>query len=248
MYTQSQTNSINNSSNQFNYKMAIICKISLIYGEDIYLTSYPENLEISGNTYLGNTLTTLKGTWSNITNNIMSLKLSSNYNLSNILDYIHAKIQIYDYDYTKCISIPISSGQIFQIDNQMILFSTLSDPKITTKYSRTCRAAFCDSGCGLNLSSFGSEFTVKKQPSNYSIELHETIGDPKKYKFGKIKIAGSTNSILRIANVTSSYIELYHPISIESGAKVILYEGCDKMISTCRNRFRNIHNFRGEPG
>jgi uncharacterized phage protein (TIGR02218 family) len=35
--------------------------------------------------------------------------------------------------------------------------------------------------------------------------------------------------------------------SIEAGARLWIGEGCDKRFATCRDRFGNAANFRGEP-
>lgn len=32
-----------------------------------------------------------------------------------------------------------------------------------------------------------------------------------------------------------------------AGDRVLLFEGCDKRLETCRSRFANVQNFRGEP-
>jgi uncharacterized phage protein (TIGR02218 family) len=44
-------------------------------------------------------------------------------------------------------------------------------------------------------------------------------------------------------------IELFldMPFDVEIGDKLILYPGCDKRLSTCRDKFDNVINFVGEP-
>lgn len=37
------------------------------------------------------------------------------------------------------------------------------------------------------------------------------------------------------------------PLAVVAGARIELIEGCDKRAATCRDRFANIANFRGEP-
>jgi hypothetical protein len=48
---------------------------------------------------------------------------------------------------------------------------------------------------------------------------------------------------------SSSTIKLFLPMgfTIESGDKLRLYPGCDKRLATCRDKFNNVVNFRGEP-
>lgn len=48
---------------------------------------------------------------------------------------------------------------------------------------------------------------------------------------------------------TSNTVTLFltAPFIVEVGTKVKLYPGCDKRLDTCRNRYANVLNFRGEP-
>ena len=63
--------------------------------------------------------------------------------------------------------------------------------------------------------------------------------------------AGDGNSGLVSAIIASDedQIRLREPPagSIEPGVLIELQEGCDKAFATCRTRFTNSRNFRGEP-
>ncbi len=37
------------------------------------------------------------------------------------------------------------------------------------------------------------------------------------------------------------------PLAVRAGEAIELREGCDKRLATCRDRFANVVNFRGEP-
>jgi len=66
-------------------------------------------------------------------------------------------------------------------------------------------------------------------------------------------LAGGNNSGLTMEikdwDAASSTITLYLPmgLTITAGDKIRLYPGCDKRLATCRDKFSNVINFRGEP-
>jgi uncharacterized phage protein (TIGR02218 family) len=71
------------------------------------------------------------------------------------------------------------------------------------------------------------------------------------YGYGRMRWIGGANSGLDTAIVHSAGTELTlrepPPFSVAPGDLVEIREGCDKRLATCRNRFANVVNFRGEP-
>jgi uncharacterized phage protein (TIGR02218 family) len=71
------------------------------------------------------------------------------------------------------------------------------------------------------------------------------------YGYGRLRWIGGANSGLTSAVLLSDGDELTlrepPPFAIEAGVFVELAEGCDKSFATCRDRFANAENFRGEP-
>lgn len=51
----------------------------------------------------------------------------------------------------------------------------------------------------------------------------------------------------RIIDMTDRALVPDEPLELATGARVQLWQGCDKRFATCRSRFANAANFRGEP-
>ena len=71
------------------------------------------------------------------------------------------------------------------------------------------------------------------------------------YGYGRLRWIGGANSGLASAILTSDGDEISlrepPPFAIAGDELVELIEGCDKAFETCRARFGNGDNFRGEP-
>jgi uncharacterized phage protein (TIGR02218 family) len=53
----------------------------------------------------------------------------------------------------------------------------------------------------------------------------------------------------QIVSVSSQAIELFLSmlLEVQVGDVLAVYAGCDKKLATCRDKFSNVTNFRGEP-
>ena len=51
----------------------------------------------------------------------------------------------------------------------------------------------------------------------------------------------------RIVDTTAAALIPGEPLALDAGTRVQLWQGCDKRFATCRSRFANAANFRGEP-
>jgi uncharacterized phage protein (TIGR02218 family) len=51
----------------------------------------------------------------------------------------------------------------------------------------------------------------------------------------------------RLIAEDDGWLLLDEPLALAAGTRVLLREGCDKRFATCRDRFGNAANFRGEP-
>lgn len=76
-------------------------------------------------------------------------------------------------------------------------------------------------------------------------------GDLARFAFGALRFVDGANSGLRFgilsADVGTVYLGEPPPFALAGEVAVLLTEGCDKTFDTCRVRFANIVNFRGEP-
>jgi len=126
-------------------------------------------------------------------------------------------------------------------------------------YSQTCRADLGDSRCSFPIDMLKLTATVVAVSSNIEFTL-DTFGptaegqsDVDFFALGQLKWLTGDNEgwemdILR-GTLDTKIIELFYPTpsDIVVGDTLLMYPGCDKQFSTCRARFDNAVNFRGEP-
>ena len=69
------------------------------------------------------------------------------------------------------------------------------------------------------------------------------------FSFGSLMwIDGPRAGIVeRVLMSTGNSVTLAESVAVPAPVVVELYEGCDRQLSTCRDRFANVANFRGEP-
>lgn len=113
--------------------------------------------------------------------------------------------------------------------------------------SPTCRARFCDTGCGLSPVRFTRRATVASVEGGH---VRFAGIDPALYRGGELRwrdgpLAGLTAHVLA-ADETGMLLD--RALSgVEPGATAFLREGCDHTMATCAARFGNAANFQGEP-
>jgi uncharacterized phage protein (TIGR02218 family) len=115
--------------------------------------------------------------------------------------------------------------------------------------SPTCRARFCGSACGLNQRRY-THYTNVASVQGDQVTLSSAIPTAN-FQFGSLRwLDGAACGISSaIIAQNGAQLTLSQPLltPILAGARVALYEGCDKTIATCAARFGNAINFRGEP-
>ena len=113
--------------------------------------------------------------------------------------------------------------------------------------SPSCRARFCDTGCGLSPARFTMRAAVASVDDDRVV--FEGI-DPAPYHGGELRwrdgpLAGLPAHILA-ADETGLLLDRALA-GIERGMIAFLREGCDHTVATCAARFGNAANFQGEP-
>jgi uncharacterized phage protein (TIGR02218 family) len=118
-------------------------------------------------------------------------------------------------------------------------------------YSPTCRATLGDAACGVNLASrtvSGSITSIGAPNLLYDTSRTEEAG---RYTHGTIQFTSGANAGLsmEIKSYSPQTLRLMLPLpySPAIGDIYSLTEGCDKRFATCKTRFANAINFRGEP-
>ena len=131
------------------------------------------------------------------------------------------------------------------------IYETL-DKSVGEFFSETCRAELGDNRCQKNLKEYTYIGTVVSIVNRRAIEGNHKIPNGKFFLNGIIKFnpTSSTKSYsARIINQIGNYLYFLMPppYEIEVGCQFEVIAGCDKSFTTCRDKFNNIANFRGEP-
>ena len=122
------------------------------------------------------------------------------------------------------------------------------DNPICPATSAECRAEFGDKKCRVDLA---GRSIVARVTSCIDGELTLDRSVDAKYLLGRLCYLSGANCglnsiILGVEGAIVIVRDLPRAV-VEPGCKVELREGCDKRLETCRDRFANVINFRGEP-
>lgn len=140
------------------------------------------------------------------------------------------------------------SGESFTVE--MLGATSFLDEPVAPLTSPTCRAEFGDRQCKLGLQRFRMEGVVVSA-SGDEVAISVPGGSAADYIFGSLRfldgpncglihaIVGGGDNIVRLADLAAQ--------PVAEGTRVMLTQGCNKNFATCRDRFANAANFRGEP-
>jgi uncharacterized phage protein (TIGR02218 family) len=152
--------------------------------------------------------------------------------------------------------IRIASGRLAGISRQagrfqaeLSLCPPALDRGVGLATSPTCRARLGDASCGVDLA--GREQRVTVQSSAGSDVTVDQALPPALFNFGELRwidgaFAGQRSSIIAQDSQTLTLSDM-PGCALTPGTRAILTPGCDKRMETCRTRFANAANFRGEP-
>jgi len=140
------------------------------------------------------------------------------------------------------------SGDAFQVE--ILGPTSYLDEAVVPTTSPTCRAQFGDRRCNLSLHLYQRELTVSSSDGN-TMEFPGFAGLAEAYAFGEMRWLDGDNCGLSSAILkgqgNSIWLADTPSNPVQAGDRALLTAGCDKNFSTCRNRFANSLNFRGEP-
>lgn len=116
--------------------------------------------------------------------------------------------------------------------------------------SPTCRAQFCGPGCGLSAARFTHRSrTASIDPDSNRVTVSGLA--PQQFHDGLLRFCEGpqTGLVFSIIEATDDGLMLDRPLTpgLPQEMQIELREGCDHTIATCRTRFGNAVNFRGEP-
>ena len=115
--------------------------------------------------------------------------------------------------------------------------------------SPVCRTNLGDALCKVDLAPYTFTATVAAVTDNRVIRVTGISKPDGYFANGSLTLADGTTA--KIATWTSAtaelrlYVPLFFPVL--PGASAVLVAGCDKRFATCRDKFNNVLNFRGEP-
>lgn len=137
----------------------------------------------------------------------------------------------------------------YQADLQSIKAALEADPVPRT--SPTCRAKFCGPGCTLSAVRYTHERLLSEVDFESNTVMFEAIPDAELFESGSLRWVDGPHAglTMEIMQAEDGWLTLDKTLdfSLSNGARALLREGCDHTLATCRDRFRNAVNFRGEP-
>ncbi|MFO1242339.1 MAG: DUF2163 domain-containing protein [Rickettsiales bacterium] len=118
-------------------------------------------------------------------------------------------------------------------------------------YSPGCRADFGDSRCKINLATFTTTGTLTGATSRTVLLDSARTENSGVFSFGRITFTSGANDgiSMEIKQYTKGKMMLVLPLPYQpqAGNAYTITQGCDKSFSTCKTRYNNAVNFRGEP-
>lgn len=113
-----------------------------------------------------------------------------------------------------------------------------------------------DTRCGVNLTSFRHTRTVSQVDSRYVLRFGSTSLASDYFSYGLLTLTSGANIDLAreiklhtLSGGTTAILTLQEPFPfpVQVGDTGVLEAGCDRRFTTCRTKFANVENFRGEP-
>ena len=121
-------------------------------------------------------------------------------------------------------------------------------------YSATCRAELGDALCQVNLAGFTyNGFVTEVIDSGRSFRDSVNASASGHFTNGVVTFTSGDNNtykseiLLHTGGPATFHLALAMPNPIQVGDSFTAVAGCDKRLSTCRDKFNNVIRFRGEP-
>lgn len=129
--------------------------------------------------------------------------------------------------------------------------SELMQQHIGQLFSPSCRAILGDTRCQVNMTSFTFAATVNAVTSSLIFTANALTQAAGYFTGGEVRWltganAGLKREIKEFAN-KQIILALPMPYAITNGDTCNVLAGCDKLFATCKAKFNNAANFRGEP-
>jgi uncharacterized phage protein (TIGR02218 family) len=115
-------------------------------------------------------------------------------------------------------------------------------------YSPECRANFADRRCGVAMRGLTAMATAVAS-DGLRVDIASADAPLATFIDGHLRVLDGPMAGLdrRIIAVDGDTLVIDEALSVASGTRLRLWQGCDKRLVTCAQRFGNAANFRGEP-
>ena len=251
-----------------------IITITRTDGTIIRLTDHDQDVVFSGNTYSRDESLQVAAITSSANNGIQATNCNVIFSddgiaevdvARGIYDKAVVEFAVCDYEYPAYGKIILLTGLLSTItvtnrrkgQFEIRGLLTRGDTRIGEYYSAQCRADLGDSRCQVALAAFTTTGTINVVETQ--TKLRATLAsDPANgfYTHGVITFTSGDNDGISMEVLNqfaygggqdSIFLSLALPFAIQVGDTFELVAGCDKTPTTCRVKFNNIKNFRGEP-
>lgn len=174
--------------------------------------------------------------------------------------YDYAEVWIFQVNWNDVTQvIPLKYGHLGEIrtnDSFLAEFRSLSQllsQTIGSTITPDCRAELGDSKCGVTLSSYTQTGSVVAFTDRSKFTDTTRSEADNYFKYGLLTwTSGNNNGYsmeVKSYTLSSGEFELFEPMPFDIAVSdtYSVYAGCDKFFSTCKTKFNNVVNFRGEP-
>jgi uncharacterized phage protein (TIGR02218 family) len=162
-----------------------------------------------------------------------------------------------DWSDTSATTLRLASGELGDVTIRDGAFTVelrgaaaLLERPVVERTSPDCRAELGDKRCRVDLTP-RRRYARVTAADGMVLTLDADEPSLNAYGFGRLRWLGGGNAGLAAAIAASAgaTVTLRDPpfVRAEAGTLVELTEGCDRLLATCRDRFANAANFRGEP-
>lgn len=130
------------------------------------------------------------------------------------------------------------------------VFSSLLRVGVTRKFSRSCTHALYGEDCGVNRADFRATGKVMKQ---VGVVLQVATGKPLNWFAGGFIVytnrqSGAVERRAVTASTENTITLASYPLGVEEGrTDITAYAGCNHTHSHCKDKFKNILNYGGQP-
>lgn len=237
-------------------------------------TDHSADVVFSGNTYSSDGSVVVSAVTSSANNGIQSTNLNVVFTDTGVAlvdvarglyDNATVEVSVIDYDNPAWGELLLMKGvlSVFNTTDRGIGqfevrgLLTRGETRVGQYYSAECRADLGDSRCGVTLASFQDTGTVEEVEKATSILVTLDSGAADGfYSLGVITFTSGDNNgysmeVMSQAAYDASwdriFLALALPYDVAVGDTFTITAGCDKRTTTCRTKFSNLVNFRGEP-